>query len=57
MELLSSNPYIPWSPDMFMKAVNNLRQTIGVAFDVGFWIFIIIFGIILLRNLIDYFTG
>ena len=33
------NPYIPWDTAIFEKAIAMFRYHIGVAFNVGFWIF------------------
>lgn len=55
--LLSSNPYIPWDTDMFLKAFNNLRGVIGTAFNVGMWIFIGIMGLLITRAIISYLVS
>lgn len=57
IQLLSSNPYIAWDTDMFLRAVNQIRSSIGVAFNVGFWIFLGLMGIIIVKGIIDHFVG
>lgn len=55
--LLTTNPYIPWDTDMFLSAFNNLRGVIGTAFNVGFWIFIGIMGLLITRSIVSHFVG
>ena len=43
LQLLSTyNPYIPLDVAIFERAILMLRNQLGVAFNVGFWIFVII---------------
>lgn len=57
IQLLTSNPYIAWDTSMFLKAVNQLRSSIGTAFNVGFWIFLGLIGILTVKGIIDHFVG
>lgn len=57
IQLLSSNPYIPWDTDMFLTGINKIRDSIGVAFNVGIWIFLGLMGIIAAKNIIEHFTS
>jgi len=49
------NPYIPWDTAIFEKAIAMLRYHIGVAFNVGFWIFIILTCICIIIKLVGFF--
>lgn len=49
------NPYIPWDTSIFEKAIGMLRYHIGVAFNVGFWIFTIISCIYIIIKLVGSF--
>ena len=54
--LLSTyNPYIPWDTSIFERAILMLRNQIGVAFNVGFWIFAIITCILIVIKLVGSF--
>lgn len=49
------NPYIPWDVGLFYDAVINLRSVIGIAFNIGFWIFMILSGVYLVLKLVGMF--
>ncbi len=49
------NPYIPWDTAIFEKAIAMLRYHIGVAFNVGFWIFTILSCICIIIKLVGFF--
>lgn len=53
--LANSNPYIPWDTSFFMKGVTKLTEEIGLIFNVCFWVFIGILGIVVLKNIVSYF--
>lgn len=46
------NPYIPWDTAIFEKAIAMFRYHIGVAFNVGFWIFCILSSIYIIIKLV-----
>lgn len=52
MLLSTYNPYIPWDVAIFAQAIAMLRNQIGVAFNVGFWIFAIVTCIYIVINLV-----
>lgn len=48
------NPYIPWDTAIFERAIAMLRYHIGVAFNVGFWIFAILSSIYIIIKLVSF---
>ncbi len=52
MLLSTYNPYIPWDVAIFAQAIAMLRNQIGIAFNVGFWIFAIVTCIYIVINLV-----
>lgn len=57
VELVTENFYIPWDTDMFMRGLNNLRTSIGGAFNVGFWVFLGLAGLFVVKAIIEHFLG
>lgn len=55
--VVNYNPYIPWDVDFFYSAILQLRGVIGTAFNIGFWIFIIISGVYLVLKIVDQLGG
>lgn len=53
MFLASANPYIPWNVSQLYRSVGNLRSTIGVAFDIGIWIFVIVTGFYVVMKIVN----
>ena len=49
------NPYIPWDTRIFEKAIAMIRNQIGVAFNVAFWIFAIVTCIYIVIHLVGSF--
>lgn len=47
MVALTSNPYIPWDPSIFLDGILSIRDSIGIAFGTGFYAFAWVFGILL----------
>lgn len=50
---VSGNPYVPWDINLVFSAIGNLRSSIGSAFNIGIWIFIIMTGIYLVAKIVD----
>lgn len=44
---------VPWDVSLVFKAITGLREQIGIAFDVGIWVFIGITGILLVLKFLD----
>lgn len=57
VELVTENFYIPWDTDMFMRGLNDLRTSIGSAFNIGLWIFIPLAGIFVAKAIVEHFLG
>lgn len=49
----SGNPYVPWNVGLLYTAVGNLRSSIGVAFDIGIWIFMLVTGIYVVMKIVN----
>jgi hypothetical protein len=49
------NPYIPWDIRIFERAIWMLRDQLGVAFNVGFWIFAIVSCIFIVIKIVGSF--
>lgn len=53
--LLSTyNPYIPWDTEIFERAIAMLWNQIGIAFNVGIWIFSILSCIYIVIRLVSF---
>lgn len=55
--LAVSNPYIPWDTNLFLQAINLLRQNLGSAINIGFWIFIAVTGVYLIFKVVGMLGG
>lgn len=53
--VMGYNPYIPWDVSLFYDASINLREVMGTAFNIGFWIFIIVVEISFVIKVINNF--
>lgn len=52
-----NNPYIPWNVNMLYDGINALRSNIGVAFNVGIGIFLVVTGIYIVIAIVNRFGG
>lgn len=57
IQLLAENFYVPWDTDLLVRGFNSLRSSIGVAFNVGFWLFLCILGILVVKAIVEHFLG
>ena len=49
------NPYIPWDTRIFERAIAMIRNQIGVAFNIGIWIFAIVTCVYLVIHIVGSF--
>lgn len=55
MILLSNyNPYIPWDTEIFERAMAMLWNQIGIAVNIGIWIFSILTCIYIVIRLVSF---
>lgn len=50
---LAYNAYIPWDVNLFYAGMVDLREKMGTAINIGFWIFIIVTGIYLIIKIVN----
>lgn len=48
----TNTAYVPWNLDLLYDAIPTLWANIGVAFNIGLWIFIIITGVYLVIKIV-----
>lgn len=56
-EISNGSEYVVWDPTIIKGGLENMKETVGTAFNVGIWVFLIISGIYIATTIVRSLFG